>query len=110
MNETNQRIAIATLLGWKLWEFTGTNHDEVWWSDPNGVSKLRDNPPDYLNDLNAMHEAEKVLTTRDASSYCKEIYKITACPEWASFPVIHATAAQRAEAFLRTLNLWKEDK
>lgn len=104
MNETNQRIAIATLLGWKLWEFTGTNHDEVWWSDPNGVSKLRDNPPDYLNDLNACHEMEKVLTNDQRDDYMGWI------DDDREFEFITATAQQRAEAFLKTIGKWKEDK
>jgi hypothetical protein len=27
-----------------------------------------------------------------------------------SYKLLHATAAERAEAFLRTLNLWEEEK
>jgi hypothetical protein len=70
--------------------------------------------PDYLNDLNAMHEAEKTLKDN-----CKEgdywffLRDILGFPEaegdWDRhyfFSAIHATAAQRAEAFLKTLNLW----
>jgi len=62
--------------------------------------------PDYLNDLNAMHEAELRLgkhieTYR--STLLKVCYKMNT---WAC----EATAAQRAEALLKTLNLWKETK
>ncbi len=65
-------------------------------------------PPDYLNDLNAMHEAEKVLGefgSKIWAQYARNIRKgdIVAL----SGELIHATAAQRAEAFLRTLGLWK---
>jgi hypothetical protein len=60
-------------------------------------------PPDYCNDLNAMHEAEKVLTFKDWEFYCDEL--------GGSFQgCAHATARQRAEAFLRTLGKWEETK
>jgi hypothetical protein len=82
--------------------------------------------PNYLTDLNAMHEAEKVLEyriapqcsdyidTRDAFlRHLQRIQRntpsedriITLSTGWC---FLRATAAQRAEAFLRTLNLWKE--
>jgi hypothetical protein len=50
--------------------------------------------PDYLNSLDAMHEAEKVLPDNLFVQYAN---KIPPC----------ATAACRAELFLKTLNLWK---
>lgn len=54
-------------------------------------------PLNYLNDLNAMHEAEKLLIGIPATSYEKLLAEITADP-W------HATAAQRAEAFVLTMD------
>lgn len=58
--------------------------------------------PDYLNDLNAMHEAEKlkIIGTEYESDYCMYLYE--------NAHQCFATATQRAEAFLRTLNLWKD--
>lgn len=61
--------------------------------------------PDYLGDLNAMHKAEKCLYTKHPdlwSDYIVAVEMITG-----SLSALHATAPQRAEAFLRTLNLWK---
>ena len=63
---------------------------------------------DPLSDLNAMHEAEKVLTPEQQTDYCSQLYFVTFKPgakdrDWQA---VSATAAQRAEAFLRTLNLW----
>ena len=62
--------------------------------------------PDYCNDLNAMHEAEKVLG---------EIYSIKSCEydDWLQSVIGHdqkwrATSAQRAEAFLKNINKWEE--
>ncbi len=61
--------------------------------------------PDYLNDLNAMHEAEKVLTDAQRKQYAELLLPMMGEPEW-SYNDVFATAAKRAEAFLRTLNLW----
>jgi len=59
--------------------------------------------PDYLNDLNAMHEAIMSLTLEDQCNMLeilrKDVLKFTA-------PTITATAEQCLEAFLKTLNLW----
>lgn len=57
--------------------------------------------PDYLNDLNAMHEAEPHLG--DIDNWLRYDKLLAECATKFTF---HATAAQRAEAFLRTLNLW----
>jgi hypothetical protein len=56
--------------------------------------------PDYLNDLNAMHEAEKVLPRQLRGRFQTLLAELSLTP-------YSATAAQRAEAFLRTLDLWK---
>jgi len=65
--------------------------------------------PDYLNDLNAMHGAEKSLTDRQHLTFRKQLWDVVIKDkhddEWDRC-WISATAAQRAEAFLRTLNLW----
>lgn len=78
---------------------------------------VSDSVPDYLNDLNAMHEAEKVLTMDQMRLYQDKlcwwinhyIYndRARSGPAHHSDFVIHATAAQRAEAFLRTIGKWK---
>jgi hypothetical protein len=65
--------------------------------------------PDYLNDLNAMHEAED--TIRDNSwawlTYMSQLNRIPSLEDEWLLAAVHATAAQRAEAFLKTLELWK---
>lgn len=60
-------------------------------------------PPDYLKDLNAMHEAEKVLNDDQWSTYA-DLLRLE-CGH--CFRLAAATAKQRAEAFLKTLNLWQ---
>jgi len=69
--------------------------------------------PDYLNDLNAMHEAEKTLDFEQSELFEDELCDVTfkdndglENPLPCRFSVCHATAAQRAEAFLRTIGKW----
>lgn len=62
---------------------------------------------DCLNDLNAMHEAEKVMTDRQKRTYTANLWRMT--HHGKIFASIHATAAEKCEAFLRTLGLWEED-
>jgi hypothetical protein len=68
--------------------------------------------PNYCTDLNAMHEAEKVLVYKPESiigrstrsEYEKHIAAICGDFRWG----LSATARQRAEAFLRTIGKWEE--
>ena len=93
-----QRIRIAEACGWHCNQFG------LWGIDfADGVSG---SPPDYLNDLNAMHEAEKVLTAEQRRSYVNRIFNL---PVSECESNTFATAAQRAEAFLRAIGKW-EDK
>jgi len=103
-----QRIAIAEACGWtnvtprivKNVKHKGDDITVGIWSDDGWI-------PDYLNDLNAMHEAEKVLVSLQWVSYLRRLQ--TLCYESVTW-AIHATAAQRAEAFLRTIGKWEEAK
>lgn len=65
--------------------------------------------PDFCGDLNEMHGAEKVLAERDHMFYQAHLSFVTGNSKVVgSWPLIQATARQRAEAFLRTLGKWKE--
>jgi hypothetical protein len=94
MNPEQQRIAIAQACGWFFMDDS--------WHYPNGAKAL--SLPDYLTDLNAMHEAAKVLKSKERMQWSDWLHKIAG---YHSYDLAQATAAQRAEAFLRTLNLWK---
>jgi hypothetical protein len=69
--------------------------------------------PNYCTDLNAMHEAEKMLDYQQAQDFGDVMYNLCADENseqenpfpW-RFAVIHGTARQRAKAFLRTLGKW----
>ena len=111
MTKEQQRIRIAEACGWREIQ----NGDA--WDTPIGIPVTmlkRDNwrnkepfyeLPQYLQDLNAMHEAEKILTAQQRRTYVNRIFNL---PVSECESNTFATAAQRAEAFLRTLNLWIE--
>lgn len=144
MNEEAQRIAIAEACGWRLeWQDkfakTDSNRQLLHLLRPNGEIEIagyfersqlealrRDMAryiPNYLNDLNAMHEAEKTLrigvdlhigqrwfgylanVVSGKQMYLNEY-------DWpgAAYFICRATAKQRAEAFLRTIGKWEDGK
>jgi len=113
-NEINKRIAIAC--GWIEHELG--DGGMYGWTAPNGeyrTSCLRpyyyeDELPNYHGDLNAMHEAEKVLD-RGENHLMRGgfgLYLINLPRVCDGEPRVCATAAQRAEAFLRTIGQWEE--
>ncbi len=78
---------------------------------------IGDTVPDYLSDLNAMHEAEKRFgdSSHDAHRYLDALMAVVSREEpdpstnvAAVFFIVNATAAQRAEAFLRCIGKWVE--
>lgn len=106
MTPEQQRIKIAEACGY-IGPFETS---EEWHDEGEGAFQaaiLRDSlsrqVPDYLADLNAMHQAEKVLTAEQRGEF----------PDYLPYdsntarPTYHATAAQRAEAFLRTIGKWE---
>lgn len=77
--------------------------------------------PDFCNDLNAMHQAETLCAVQLNNKYAKHIREVldneahtsdTAASQHIRFTTWRYYAAPahiRAEAFLRTLNLWVDD-
>ena len=100
MSPEKQRVAIATACGWEAMP-EGHYHPD------NPIGQTR---PDYLNDLNAMHEAEKVLNQMQSRANAYHLAESEQNETWASCHIWHQSAAQRAEAFLRTLGLWEEEQ
>ncbi len=107
MKTTDQRIAIAVACGLKPCSYHGVHHTHqlsecTRWECSDAI-------PDYLNDLNAMHEAEKTLTMEQGWKYLNQIALLQDSKDASDFMnhfCWHSPAAQRAEAFLKTLNLW----
>jgi len=118
MSEQEQQIAIAEACGWLClggcfaadypgWILQG---DTAW---KGGMRKL----PNYLHDLNAMHEAEKTLDAHRREQYTdlcviiasrKAEFTAELSETSLRWNALHCTAPQRAEAFLRTVGKWGE--
>ena len=96
MTPEKQRITIAEACGTMRWSYALPKKCV-------GASV-----PDYLNDLNAMHDAEKILIRPNLyakggwGTYLRHLSIVTD----EQHP-IDATAAQRAEAFLRAIEKWE---
>ena len=110
MNTEKQRIAIAEACGF---------HDFRTFGRRGLVARNPDSEtfcgiPRYLTDLNAMHEAEKVLTEGERENFSTHLWTIVEPNEpgvsllSATWIGVSATAAQRAEAFLRCLGKWED--
>jgi len=109
MSPDKQQIAIAEACGIVSKDQWGPSY-----KTPRGI--VRD-CPDYLNDLNAMHEAEKVLTYKQSFTYTNHLEALTQTTTGLggtiigrTFQTIGSTAAQRAEAFLLTIGKWEGAK
>lgn len=65
---------------------------------------------DYLNDLNAMHEAENKLTEDQYGDYLSMIEFVLGIDRKSErtrrIDTVRAIASERAEALLRTINKW----
>jgi len=104
--EINIAIAEACFPGWKEAEFYEDGAVRYFsalaedMGTPCGI-------PNYCHDLNAMHEAEASQLWPDAAFWNRYSLELGGlCNSLA--PALHATARQRAEAFLRTIGKWKE--
>ena len=104
MTPEAQRIAIAEACGWLSVDYSPSWKCWIGVTDEDDTCFDYKPIPDYLNDLNAMHEAEKVLVEEQWGVYTSLLIRENRVG--LARTLIHATAAQRAEAFLRTLNLW----
>ena len=113
MNAEKQRIAIAEACGWKDVLFHGYHGKD----DVRGIfnGQVRTRIPDYPNDLNACHEAVQTLNRLQLQKFKKHLQDVCSKQSPGKAPMylqdyelIHATARQRAEAFLRTLGEWKD--
>lgn len=108
------RIKIAEACGWKR------SHTRV--GEAQRIQKewyYICDLPDYPNDLNACHSFEKVIEQKGLTqSYMAGLahllgYSVHHSEQWneiwaSLWGCVHATAAQRCEAFLKTLGLWED--
>jgi hypothetical protein len=117
---TNEQIniAIAEVRGWTDCVFVESlkltkglpppNNPPIYGAYENGMAQL----PNYCKDLNAMHEAEKGLPENRKTRFAFMLAQVLDTSPTVDlndqFLNIHATAIQRAKAFLKTLGKWEE--
>jgi hypothetical protein len=111
MNPEQQRIAIAEACGWRLF-----SQFKNLWAPPRSVVEYDCDAyplPNYPFDLNAMHEVESILNADQMVSYDYHLDRVVGNGRQGlniEYFLWSATAAQRAEAFLRTIGKWEESK
>ena len=117
MTPEAQRIAIAETCGWTQIVNASTIRVDGLWKGypPRGqIVGEKAEVPDYLKDLNAMHEAEATLGDKSFDyneQLANVVFKDPRTSDFCSRPgdyVWHAAADQRAEAFLKTIGKWVE--
>jgi hypothetical protein len=123
MTEKQQRIAIAEACGWTeigVIDYLCGIHPQMLNAKAYDGSPLIPpiwEIPDYLHDLNAMHEAIETLSVGEKSTYIMQLmdtcckHPIGCVPDWTRdrqslARLTQATAAHRAEAFLKTIDKW----
>ena len=110
MNDEEINRAIAEHLGWIVPDGCAN-----WRTRPDGKMVFfnplseQDPLPNYCGDLNAMHEAENTLTSVQCSFYTYSMREVITEHD-ASRRTWHATARQRAEAFLRVVGKWRGEE
>ena len=108
MNKEKQRVAIAEICD-RIYSYYHTDKGFLYGSNEGQVGRFK--IPDYLNDLNSMHEAVMSLSICKRSDFCVMLNKVMDQERnsvgWQN--LIHATAEQRAEALLKTIGRWEDE-
>ncbi len=131
-----QRIAIAKVCGWEGCSDAACDYRKAQHLHKGGVIAFPESYsipryPDYPNDLNAMYTALRLLPTDKLHTFSEELLTVLLhADDISDYPVtmaaqntpaelcgplvlvtsiVFASAAQQAEALLRTLGLWVEE-
>ena len=122
MSPEAQRIAIAEACGWCV---EHRDDGQIKWTvlispegkrvdSTSGTATLANFGciPDYLDDLNAMHEAEMSLPADSDDGIDRHSFRtaLRAICLDSGNDAMHAIAAQRAVAFLHTIGKWDDAK
>lgn len=108
MKPEAQRIAIAEACGWRR---VAPKSDLGWGADAdkNKCWMYPHQLPNYLKNLNAMRDAESSLDDELGCQWMDCLSLVIHGHEGhRTINMMQATAAQRAEAFLRTIGKWQE--
>jgi len=85
--------------------FENTDQYKLWPIIEQSLVPFVEHLPDYLTDLNAMHDAEKGMSDDNAEKFRAWLLQVNG---YNHDRVVSCTAAQRAKAFLKTIGKWKE--
>jgi len=120
MSTTRKQTKVATLCGWK-YSVYGDWRDLHWKDtrcDKDSLFYWNSTPPNYLHDLNAMRKVESTMNDEQIMKYRDRLMGVAngfdsykaLCKyldghpnEWHAWHRETATAAQRAEAFVLTM-------
>ena len=97
-----------------IWKQRADGTEKIIDSGPWKAAQGVDYVPDFPNDLKAMHEAEQKLRENQFHfvSYPEILFEVISGTKlsnglgYFTFNFIHATAAERAEALLKTIGKW----
>jgi hypothetical protein len=99
----------------KLLEFMGWVEDEPWLNgrrcfirEDSNCGWEFDSLPNYVEDLNAIHEVEKQLTKDEFMLYNGHLGCSGEYGNWWNKNLSHASASQRVEQLLKIINLRKQ--
>lgn len=113
LSPEERRVKVAELCGYRRVEWTQGQHRYSMWAEP-GKTTDHEDPgfhgtyelPDYLHDLNACAQMEKVMNDTQKLSYCIAIWEGQPLPGHIfrdSPKFLCSTAEQRVNAFLVTM-------
>lgn len=109
MTPEEKRVAVAECCGWGYVGSSCLKHEQ-WkcWTTPKGY-KGKASVPDYLNDLNAMREAEKTLTDDESRERYVDNLMLSCGGTGRTWTLIHASAEERVNAYLITKHIMNLD-
>lgn len=117
MTKERMRVVIAEWMGFEKCQHPLANNctcnGEITPLMIHPTSRAQEFVPNYPEDLNTIHEAERRMNINQLAQYADELDKICVpvhiCPLTHWEAVIMSTALQRCEALIRTIGRWEDD-
>lgn len=105
LTDEELRVRVAVLCGWKRCEDHSDPFCPCVYFERTVVASSVGHLPRYESDLNAMYEAEGVLVEVQKRKFGNLLLSIVNPDEYyGEYDLVHASARQRAEAFVLTMS------